>query len=97
MSKLSKDSTLSQRDLSKELGLSLGKVNYALSSLIGKGFIKVQRFKNAKKRIAYMYIMTPEGIKKKMELTRELLIRKIDEFDALKMEIEELREEIGNE
>jgi len=97
LKELSKDSTLSQRDLSSRLGLSLGKVNYVLNALLDKGLLKTKRFKNSKNKRAYMYILTPKGIKGKMDLTYHFLERKVGEYDALKMEIEALREELEME
>ena len=94
LKELSEDSTLSQRELSRRLGLSLGKVNYVLNALIDKGFIKVKRFKNSQNKLAYMYILTPEGISKRIELTRFFLKRKMMEYDRLKTEIEELKKEV---
>jgi EPS-associated MarR family transcriptional regulator len=94
LKELSRDNTLSQRDLSKKLGLSLGKVNYVVNALLDKGLVKVKRFKNSKHKSAYMYILTPRGIKKKMELTYAFFKRKNDEYGALKLEIEELKKEL---
>ena len=94
LKELSKDSTLSQRELSKKLGLSLGRINYLIHALMDKGLVKAKRFKNAKNKIAYMYTLTPQGIKKKMELTYEFLKRKTEEYAILKKEIETLKEEI---
>ncbi len=94
LKKLEQDNTISQRDLSKKLGLSLGKVNYIVNALMDKGLIRVKRFKNSKNKLAYMYILTPAGIKKKIELTYEFLKRKIAEYDKLKIEIEDLKKEI---
>src|SRR3990170_8880701 len=85
----------SQRELSKKLGVSLGSVNYVLSNLIDAGLIRAKRFKNSKNKIAYMYIMTTAGIKSKMQLSRHFLTRKLGEYEMLKMEIEELKREIG--
>ena len=65
LKELSKDSTLSQRDLSNKLGLSLGKVNYVLNALLDKGLLKTKRFKNSRNKRAYMYILTAEGIDRK--------------------------------
>jgi len=97
LKELSENQTLSQRDLSKKLFASLGKVNYILNALIDKGMIKAKKFKNSKNKHAYMYILTPEGIKKKIELTHAFLKRKQEEYDTLKTEIEELNKEImGN-
>jgi len=97
LKELAKDSTLSQRDLSNRLGLSLGKVNYVLNALLDKGFLKAERFKNSKKKRAYMYVLTPEGIKKRVELTYHFLKLKVREYDTLKAEIEEMRREINVE
>ena len=91
---MSKDNKLSQRELSKKLGVSLGSVNYVLSNLVDAGLIKAKRFKNSKNKIAYMYIMTPAGIKSRMQLSRDFLTRKLDEYEMLKMEIEELRRDL---
>ena len=59
LKELSKDNKLSQRELSRKLGLSLGSVNYVLSNLVDAGLIRAKRFKNSKNKIAYMYILTP--------------------------------------
>lgn len=90
---LSKDGTLSQRDLSKRMGVSLGRVNYIVNALLKKGYIKAKRFKNSRNKIGYMYIMTPKGVSTKVAQTYNFLQRKIDEFDRLKQEIETLRNE----
>jgi EPS-associated MarR family transcriptional regulator len=90
---LSRESTLSQRDLSKKLGLSLGKVNYVLNSLIDKGMVKAKRFKNSRNKLGYIYILTPKGIKTRTELTYYFLKRKIEEYNSLKLEIEQLKKE----
>jgi len=97
LKELAKDKTLSQRDLSKKLGLSLGKVNYVLNALIDKGLVKAEKFKNSKNKLAFMYILTPKGIKKKMELTYHFLERKMHEFDNLRIEIEELKKDLEKE
>jgi EPS-associated MarR family transcriptional regulator len=89
------DGTLSQRELSKRMGLSLGGVNYIVNALLKKGYIKAKRFKNSKKKVGYMYILTPKGITTKMEQTYSFLQRKLDEVERLRMEIEALRREAG--
>src|SRR3989337_3941054 len=93
LKELSENHSQSQRELSQKLGLSLGSVNYVLSHLVEAGLIKAKRFKNSKNKIAYMYILTPAGIKSKMQLSRAFLKRKLDEYEMLKMEIEELQRE----
>ncbi len=90
---LAKDGTLSQRDLARKMGMSLGRVNYLVNALLKKGYIKAQRFKNTKKKIAYMYILTPRGVSEKITQTYAFLQRKLGEYDSLKMEIEILRQE----
>ena len=94
LKELSKNSTLSQRELSKKLGLSLGKVNYVISALIEKGLIKVKRFKNSNNKMAYMYTLTPIGLSKKAELTGVFLKTKMAEYDSLGTEIEELKRDL---
>ena len=94
---LSKDGTLSQRDLSKKMGLSLGSVNYIVNALLKKGYLKAKRFKNSKNKIAYMYIITPKGLSTKMTQTYDFLQKKREEFDRLKQEIELLKRETEDE
>jgi EPS-associated MarR family transcriptional regulator len=94
---LARDETLSQRDLAGRLGLSLGRVNYVVNSLIDKGLVKARRFKNSRNKLAYRYILTPEGISEKVRVTRRFLQSKLDEFERLQLEIEELRREAGAE
>jgi EPS-associated MarR family transcriptional regulator len=84
---------LSQREVAQELGISLGKVNYCLQSLMKKGWIKATNFKNSSNKIAYMYLLTPRGIEAKAGVTVRFLQRKICEYDALRAEIERIREE----
>ena len=84
---LEQDSKLTQRQLSKELDISLGKVNYCLQSLIQKGLIKIDNFKNSKHKIRYSYILTPEGIEEKTKLTIKFLKIKAEEYETLKKEV----------
>src|ERR1019366_777725 len=82
-----------QREMAHELGMSLGKANYLLRALLGKGFVKIQNFRNSSNKRGYAYLLTPEGVAAKAELTRHFLTRKIEEYDALRLEIERLRGE----
>ena len=82
-----------QREMAHELGMSLGKANYLLRALLGKGFVKVQNFHNSSNKRGYAYLLTPEGVAAKAEFTRSFLARKIEEYDALRLEIERLRGE----
>jgi EPS-associated MarR family transcriptional regulator len=85
---------LSQRDVARELGISLGKVNYCLNSLVRKGWVKAINFKNSRNKIAYMYLLTPRGIEEKAGVTVRFLQRKMGEYEALRAEIERIREEV---
>lgn len=96
LKELSENNSQSQRELSRKLGLSLGQVNYILSNLAEAGLIRAKRFKNSKNKAAYMYILTPAGIKSKMQLSRDFLKRKMKEYEMLKIEIEELKRELDN-
>lgn len=82
--------------MAQELGMSLGKANYVLKALLDKGFVKVQNFRNSSNKRGYAYYLTPEGVAAKAELTRTFLARKIEEYDALRLEIERLRGESVN-
>lgn len=82
-----------QREMASELGMSLGKANYVLRALLAKGFVKIQNFTNSGNKRGYAYLLTPEGVAAKAELTRHFLARKMEEYDALKLEIERLRAE----
>ena len=77
----------SQRKLAKEVGFSLGKLNYCLKALQQKGLIKIDNFKKNPNKISYAYILTPKGIKKKAKLTMNFMIRKMKEYDELKKEL----------
>tara|TARA_B100001057_G_C22865183_1_gene956157 strand:+ start:2807 stop:3109 length:303 start_codon:yes stop_codon:yes gene_type:complete len=80
---------ISQRDLAKLLGFSLGKLNYCIKSLQKKGLLKIQNFKKQKNRISYIkYVLTPKGINLRYKLTINFMKRKIKEYDELKKEIE---------
>ena len=84
--KISKNPDLSQRELSKQLGFSLGKLNYCLKSLQKKGLIKINNFKKNKKKINYLYVLTPKGLSKKTILTINFLKKKMREYDELILE-----------
>jgi EPS-associated MarR family transcriptional regulator len=87
---------MSQRDAARELGISLGKVNYCLQSLVRKGLVKATRFKNSRNKAAYMYLLTPHGIEAKANLTVRFLRLKMQEYEALRTEIEQIRREAGD-
>ena len=89
------DPDISQRELAKEMGISLGKVNYCLKGLMEKGWLKARNFKNSNNKIAYAYVLTPKGLSEKAKITARFLKRKVREYDLLKREIEELRQEVS--
>ena len=88
---------LSQRDLARELGISVGKINYCVSALVARGWIKARNFKNSRNKLAYAYLLTPSGIEQKAALTVNFLRRKVDEYEQLHREIAQLRAEAGQE
>ena len=83
--------TITQRALAQALGVSLGRINYGLRALIDKGLIKVNNFKRSGTKLTYAYLLTPSGVTEKSALTKAFLARKMQEFDALKKEIEALQ------
>ena len=85
---------LTQRELSKELGVSLGKTNYIINALIDKGWIKLKNFKRSDKKLGYSYLLTTQGITEKAILAQKFLKRKSDEYNKLKEEIEKLKNEL---
>ena len=83
-----------QRELSKEMGVSLGKVNYCIKKLTEKGWIKLTNFTHNPNKVGYAYLLTPRGIEEKTRLTFSFLKRKIIEYEILKDEINKLKEDI---
>ena len=89
-----------QRELSKEMGVSLGKVNYCMKKLTERGFLKLTNFSHSSNKMVYTYLLTPQGIEQKARLTTSFLKRKIEEFEMLRGEISKLKldvEEMANE
>jgi EPS-associated MarR family transcriptional regulator len=85
---------MSQRDAARELGISLGRLNYCVQALIRKGWVKATRFKNSRNKAAYMYLLTPRGIEEKTSLTLTFLQIKTREYELLRAEIEQIRQEV---
>tara|TARA_B100000963_G_scaffold346643_1_gene352092 strand:- start:14882 stop:15196 length:315 start_codon:yes stop_codon:yes gene_type:complete len=77
------DGSSSQRQIAKNSGLSVGKVNYCLKALIDIGFIKMRNFSNSNKKLNYAYVLTPKGIKEKTTITKQFIIKKKQEYDKL--------------
>ena len=88
---------ISQRELAKEVGISLGKANYCLRALIEKGWVKADGFRKHSNKLAYAYLLTPSGIDQKIQATAYFLRRKMTEYEALEREIIQLRSEVGQD
>jgi EPS-associated MarR family transcriptional regulator len=86
----------SQRELARELGVSLGKAHYLLRALVGKGWVKANNFRRNDSQSAYAYLLTPAGIGEKIRLTRDYLRRKEAEYQSIVAEIAALRSEIAS-
>ena len=84
---------MSQRDVARELGVSLGKVNYCIRALVSRGWIKATNFKNSQNKAAYAYLLTPRGLEEKASVTIRFLKIKTREHEQLRAEIEEMRKE----
>jgi EPS-associated MarR family transcriptional regulator len=91
---LARKPELSQRDLARALGVSLGKTHYLLHAMLDKGLVKAQNFRRSDNKVAYAYVLTPRGISEKLRITRSFLRRKEAEFDALRRMISDLRSEL---
>jgi len=82
---------ISQRDLARALGVSLGRTNFCLKALIERGLLKATNFRNSSNKLAYMYLLTPKGLEEKSVITARFLKMKMQEYANLESEIEELR------
>ena len=94
---LAREPKLGQREMAKRMGISLGKVNFCVSELSAKGWIKITRLKNARKKIPYIYMLTPKGLEEKGKLTVRFLKRKVSEYEKIKMKINEIYHEVKHE
>lgn len=83
----------SQRQLSAALGLSLGKTHYILKALLDKGMVKVNNFRRSDRKLGYLYILTPQGVRHRAQLTRDFLAHKQSQFESLRQEIALLERE----
>jgi EPS-associated MarR family transcriptional regulator len=86
---------ISQRELADELGVSLGQINYQLKALKERGLIKVSNFLRSDNKLAYVYLLTPKGVADKLAITKRFLVRKRQEFELMKTELEELEREVN--
>ena len=85
---------LTQRQLAAKLGVSLGGVNYALKALVERGFVKADNFRKSDNKVAYLYVLTPQGVAEKALLATAFLSRKLEEYEMLRKEIDALQGEI---
>lgn len=92
---LQENPEMSQRELAEAVGVSVGGIHYVLNALIDKGLVKLGNFAAAEDKRRYAYVLTPKGIARKAAMTRAFLVRKMQEYEALKEEIETLHEEAG--
>ncbi len=88
---------LTQRELAVKLGISVGGLNYCLKTLMEKGMVKMKNFTTSKNKFGYVYVLTPTGMAEKAEITHRFLQRKMDEYEALKVEIEALKAEASKD
>ena len=91
---LSIHANLSQREMAKRTGISLGKTNYVLTELANKGIIKIKRFKSAPSKVPYSYMLTPHGLEEKTKTTLKFLKRKLAEYEEIKHQIKEITKEV---
>ena len=94
---LQENPEMSQRELAAAVGVSVGGMHYVLNALIEKGLVKLGNFTSAEDKRRYAYILTPRGLAAKAAITKRFLERKIEEYDALKAEIEALQDELGDD
>jgi len=93
---LEKHPHFTQRQLASELNVSLGGVNYAVKALIERGSVKVSNFRKSDNKVAYLYVLTASGFVEKTSLATAFLGRKLEEYEVLKQEIEDLKSEVGS-
>jgi EPS-associated MarR family transcriptional regulator len=94
---LQENPEMSQRELAEAVGVSVGGIHYVLNALIDKGLVKLGNFTAAEDKRRYAYVLTPKGIARKATLTRAFLVRKMEEYEALREEIDALRDEIDDD
>tara|TARA_B100001057_G_C22575456_1_gene842859 strand:+ start:336 stop:665 length:330 start_codon:yes stop_codon:yes gene_type:complete len=91
--KINEKKNVTQRTMAKDLGISLGKLNYCLKALKNKGYVKIKNFQNNKDRFNpqsknnYFYILTPKGLAQKTKLTINFMKKRLEEYDELQLEI----------
>ena len=93
--RLQKMPQVSQRTLSKDLGVGLGTINFCFQALVEKGLVKMQTFNQSKSKLRYAYLLTPAGVAARSKLTAEFLSRKVAEYESLRLEIDMLTSEVA--
>ena len=93
---INKNPQMTTREIAQKTGISNGSAYYLLTSLIDKGFVKLSNFSQNKHKLRYSYLLTPKGIREKSLITNKFLIRKKQEFEALRKEINSLEEIVDN-
>ena len=86
---------MTQRELAEALGVSLGAANYCLKALVKKGWVKLENFQKNPHKLGYLYLLTPMGVAAKTSLTVTFLKRKLEEYEALEAEIQQLKSEVS--
>ena len=94
LKKLEAEPEVSQRELARELGISLGKMNFCLNALIEKGLVKANNFRQSQHKKGYIYLLTPRGVEEKAKITVQFLKYKLAEYEAIKAEIQQLQSDI---
>ena len=87
----------SQRDIARDLGVSLGRVNFCLQALVEKGLVKANNFRNSTTKQTYLYLLTPKGFDEKAKVTLRFLKSKLAEYETIKAELAELQRDAGKE
>jgi EPS-associated MarR family transcriptional regulator len=93
LQEIERNPKVTQRALAQKLEISLGKLNFLVRALMDKGIIEIKNFKNSNSKIAYMYLLTPQGIKIKIQLTHKFFLCKTQQYEKLREEIERLKKE----
>ncbi len=94
---LNLDPSRSQRDLAQALGISVGGLNYCLKALIERGWIEIKNFSASEHKMHYAYMLTPQGLSNMAQLARQFLVRKMEEYEVLKLEINHLQHELAHD
>lgn len=87
---LQDNSMITQREMNRKMGVSVGKINYCISALSEKGLIKIERFNKAHDKSVYIYRLTPKGFEEIARLTLSFLKLKVNEYNRIKLEIQSL-------